>query len=365
MSRANVGIVTLPGQFNYGNRLQCYAVSRIYAGYGLSSEELSVKQRFRVKRTVARIARKALHRQRIDPACMMSEKRKSAFVRFGSRIQSRTVARLDSCLTSEYDLFSVGSDQVWNPSQYAYNEDWFFLRFANPGQRIALAPSLGVETVTRRQAYQIARGVRGFQMLSARESRGAEIIRECSGKDAEVICDPTLVLTSEEWRSVSDSRLTPGRHYVLTYLLGGFGPDSKEILDNVTHFGNVPVIPLSDRQKPGEPDAGPAEFISLIDNAAHVVTDSFHAAVFSCILQTPLTIVRRQGGSNMFSRLETLAQTLGIEHKVCGAPEFDFLRAADYEGVPEAIERERERFRGYLEGCLDSQLPGWRSGADA
>ena len=113
------------------------------------------------------------------------------------------------------------------------------------------------------------------------------------------------------------------------------------------------MVPLSDRQKSGEPDAGPAEFIDLIDHASYVVTDSFHAAVFSSILHTPLTIVHREGGASMFSRLEQLSEMLGIEEKVYGSPAYDLAKAGDYEGVGEVIARERERFMGYLKGCLD------------
>ena len=67
----------------------------------------------------------------------------------------------------------------------------------------------------------------------------------------------------------------------------------------------------------------------------------------------------------MFSRLETLSKTLGIEHKIYGFPDFNLSRAGDYGGVPEAIERERKKFMDYLEGCLDAQLPGWRDDARA
>ena len=363
MDRINVGIVTLPGHFNYGNRLQCYAVSKIYERYGLSSEELVLAQRFKIKRAAARIVRKALNKERVNPEDMMSDSRREAFARFDSRIRSRTVRRLGP-LAGEYDLFSVGSDQTWNPAQFAYNEDWYFLSFARPEQRIALAPSIGVESVTPKQARKIARGVCGFPKLSVRESRGAEIIRESSGKNSEVICDPTLVLAAEEWRSVADQRLTPSSPYVLAYLLGESGRDAKAALYCATCHGRIPVISLSDREKPDEPPAGPSEFISLVDGAAHVVTDSFHAAVFSCILQTPLTIVRREGGSSMFSRLQTLAETLGIASKVYGSPDFDPSRTGDFSGVPEAIGRERRRFTNYLESCLDSQLPGWRGGLD-
>ena len=129
---------------------------------------------------------------------------------------------------------------------------------------------------------------------------------------------------------------------------------SDAVIGAVRSKDSLTTVALTDRSGEGELPAGPAEFISLIDNAEHVVTDSFHAAVFASILQTPLTIVRREGEVNMFSRLESFTKMLGIEHKVYGSPSFDISRAGDYEGEFEVIERERKRFMVYLESCLNA-----------
>lgn len=364
VAEKRVGIITLSSQFNYGNRLQNYAIIQLLERLGFKSDSLAVGERFNLMRTLhlAYYGLMGMKREPL-PEELMSQERIEAFNRFNMRVPIRQIPRANKQLSSEYALFSVGSDQVWNPGYMAYNEDYYFLTFARPSQRIALAPSIGLDTLTPKQARRIARGVAGFPSLSVREQRGAELIKECSGRTATVVCDPALTLSAAEWRAVADDRLTPGEPYVFTYLLGGVGPEAADVLETVTAHGRIPVIPLSDREKPEEPPAGPAEFISLIDSAAHVVTDSFHAAVFSSILQTPLTIVHRQGGASMFSRLETLSHMLGIEEKVYGAPEYDLARAGDYDGVPEAIARERANFMGYLEGCLDNQLPGWREGA--
>lgn len=356
---AKIGIITLPGRFNYGNRLQNYATARVLENMGLKTESLElVRPRFVAQSAI--MARKILRRP-LPPEETMGRDRLAAFDQFNEKMSLRTVIRSSAIsLKGFYDLFVVGSDQVWNPNYMRRKEWWYFLEFADRAQRIALSPSIGLDTLDVEQASVVSRGTSGFDRLSIRESRGAKLIKECSGRDATVICDPTLVLSLEEWRAVADDRLTPTEPYVFTYLLGGARESIARVLDEATDHGRLPVTPLSDRQKPGEPDAGPAEFISLIDNATHVVTDSFHAAVYSSIMQTPLTIVRREGGTSMFSRLEGLAETLGIEHKVYGSPDFDLSRAGDYRGVPEAIERERKKFMDYLEGCLDAQLPGWR-----
>lgn len=348
-----VAILTLGGRYNYGNRLQNYASDRVWRKAGFDPTSLFLSERPNAVRRIKSSVRKLLGREIPSPEAGITDARFEAFDRFNDHMVMATLSDIDCKLAEDYQFFSVGSDQVWNPYLIAYNEDWFFLEFAKPDQRIALAPSIGLDVLSPKHSKVIRRGLSNFKRVSIRESRGAELIKECAGIDAEVVCDPTLTLSAAEWRAVADGRCTPAEPYVFTYLLGGVSSEASGVLDKVTDHGRIPVIPLSDRQKPEEPDAGPAEFIDLIDHASHVVTDSFHAAVFSSILQTPLTITHREGGASMFSRLEQLSVMLGIEEKVCGSLTYDLARAGEYEGVPEAISDECEKFMAYLEGCLN------------
>lgn len=354
-----VGIVTLNGNHNYGNRLQLYACKTIYKSLGVEGTVLIPSPHLYALGNPAWNAKRIIKHVlgKVDEASSeegMTSERLAAFERFSAYIPSQVVKKCDlTGLPGRYDYFSVGSDQVWNPDYNRYEESWYFLKFARREQRVALSPSIGLSELNQRQARKMRGGLRGFDRLSVRERKGAELIKDCSGLDALVTPDPTLILSAGEWRAVADGRCTPLEPYVFTYLLGGVGAEASDVLDKVTDHGRIPVVPLSDRQKSGEPDAGPAEFIDLIDHASYVVTDSFHAAVFSSILHTPLTIVHREGGASMFSRLEQLSEMLGIEEKVYGSPAYDLAKAGDYEGVGEVIARERERFMGYLKGCLD------------
>lgn len=347
-----VGIVTLQGKTNYGNRLQNYAVAKLYEQLGCKVTTLLRESRSNLKRRVLELARNVVHPGMALKNSQGDAERIAAFERFDSALRFQVINEFDNNISDSFDYFSVGSDQVWNLGRMSDNDRWYYLKFARTEQRIALAPSIGVSQLDNSQMKRLANGVSGFPHLSVREQRGAELIKECSGLEAKVICDPTMVLQSEDWRHVADSRLTPAGPYVFAYLLGDRNPAATEVLEAVTR-GGIPIVNLSDKARPGEPSAGPAEFISLIDSASHVVTDSFHAAVFSAILQTPLTIVRREGGAGMFSRIETLGKMLNIEHKIYGLPNFDIARAGDYEGISKAIERERGEFMKYMEACLN------------
>lgn len=378
-ARRRVGVITLPGEFNYGNRLQLYAVMSVWRRLGYNPVYLDRQWDdgpLLHPREAIRSLRQSLTGSSNN---VRGDGRAAAFRRFAERIPTRSVANISSVNPAEFAYFSTGSDQVWNPHSLMMscdaslprrvyyklvdphelhdNMEWFFLGFAEPGQRITMAPSIGQDVLTGEECSWLRSGVRNFGRLSVRESKGAEIIRSCSGREATVVCDPTLVLGPDEWLSVADDRITPENSYVLSYILGDSSNELDAVLALASRNGEVPIVRLSDRSRPGEPDAGPGEFISLVANASYVVTDSFHASVFACIFERPLTIVRRRGQGNgaMFSRLQSLVSTLGVEDKVYGSPCFDPVSAGDYEGVPDAIGRERQRFMDYLEGCLDGR----------
>lgn len=354
---AKVGIVTIQGRYNYGNRLQNYAVEQIYSSMGFLPESLILHRKVTAGRKAKLAIKFFLGRKETARENLMSAKRLSAFDRFNERLHLRVIEGYGSSQTADYAYISAGSDQIWGLGRCSFGEDWAYLRFARAEQRVALAPSLGVDSISSRQSKRLARYVGGFDRLSVREESGARLIKEASGRDAEVICDPTLVLSATEWRALASDTLIPEGPYVLAYLLGSSDGEASEVLRTVTHDGVVPVVPLSDRERNGEPPAGPAEFISFIDNATHVVTDSFHAAVFSSILETPLTIVHRSGGeafySRMFGRLKNLSKSIGIEEKMYGSPAYEPSRAGDYEDVIDAISREKNKFMSYLCGCLN------------
>ena len=381
-NKGKVGVVTLPGSFNYGCELQLFAVIHIYRELGYSPEFLVFNRSLSKLHGVVERARGNHDAMPIE--LLQSPGRRAAFKRFETMIHSVQIEKPQDINLNDYALFSVGSDQVWNPNliftsnsgswlkracRFAIDpreiedeRDWYFLGFAQPEQRVALAPSFGISELDSFQSKRIRKGLCNFSRLSVREESGAKIIESITGKKAEVICDPTLALPRGEWEEISDSRITPDGPYVLAYLLGEDSDETKSALSCVSEDGQIPIIRLSDRAGIGELDAGPAEFLSLVQHASHVVTDSFHASVFASIFERPLTITHRSGAigtnqSKMFARLQTLSVSLGIQNKVCilEAP-YDAAAHADYEGVADSIEQERNKFMEYLEGCLAPQI---------
>lgn len=341
--RPSVGIVTLPGSFNYGNRLQNYAASEIIKALGYTPETLvysGMSPLARARHFVGGI----LYGK--APEDLMSQERKRRFATFSKLIPTMPVEGRLSSVARRYDYFAVGSDQVWNPRGID-SYQFMFLKFVDRSKRATIAPSLGVSSIDDPYSRRmIKRGLEGFDNLTCREDAGAKLIESITGQKVVVTVDPTMLLSPESWRKIASDDLTPDHPYIFSYTLGEMTDDQKSYMqDLMQRTGATEVINLSDRSKSHEPDAGPAEFISLIDNAAHVVTDSFHAAVFSLILKTPFTVFKRVGASSsMFSRLETLTNTFNSRERIHGSSDFCAAKAATEPDIDGSIARERKLF---------------------
>ena len=377
--KGKVGIVTLVGNFNYGNKLQLYASTNIYRSLGFSPIYLVYNRHenaFAHPKVALMNMLKIRDSKATSPEMLQSAARSQAFGRFNKLIPQKDYSDISEIDPEEYEYFSVGSDQVWNPGngrisssesfiKRSYHSlidpkaksdyfNWWFLKFARPDQRIALAPSIGLDSITPEQGKWIANGIEGIEHLSIREKRGAELIYQYTDRKARIICDPTLAISRSEWEKVSDARLDPEGDYIFQYLLGGETAESKDALRLIFENSSMPVVKLSERSRDGEVDAGPAEFLSLIKNAKHVIIDSFHASVFSAIFETPLTVVHRSGSAqqSMFARIESLAETLNIQNKVYSRDKWDQDEHADFENVAESIHTQRDKFMEFLLDCL-------------
>lgn len=260
-----------------------------------------------------------------------------------------------SQLADEYDFFVVGSDQVWNPCSSMLGE--CFLTFASPKKRVAYAASISCPSIPAEKQSLYKDGFAGMAHISMRETQGADMVREFSGREVPVVVDPTLLLTPEEWRKVSRvPAWFHGEDYILTYFLG----KRPEIVERLERETGLKVVNLLDKDVYEHYVTGPDEFIWAIEHAKLVYTDSFHGTVFSILFRTPFVICNRVGddvSEKMGSRIDTLLGYFGLEERrgtkqngyVIESP----LEAPDWSKVDEVLDRERARADEYLRSALN------------
>ena len=258
-----------------------------------------------------------------------------------------------------YDCFVSGSDQVWNPDWADYTYEKTFLRFCRKEKRVAYAASFGVDSIPEKWIDKYKTGLSEFQYLSVRENKAVEIVEELIGKTCERVLDPTMLLDKDEWDRIA---IVPpqcmNKNYILTYFLGGRSDAvNKDILEYARKY-DCHVINLLDLNDPNY-FVGPDKFVGLISKAKLVLTDSFHATVFSIIYERTFVVYNRKGiGSKMGSRLSSLLDMCDLSGRKRELVDETNLFSCDFENAKKKIEREKIHSIAFLhkaiEGCKDS-----------
>ncbi len=335
-----VGIVTVIDNLNYGNRLQNYAVDSIYKRLGAQPITL-INDTIPLATRAKRFVKNLLGRPEELP-CPEKDPRYPLFESFNKPIEVLHVNNWRN-LAENFDFFSTGSDQIWNPF-YSLDLRWPFLEFARREQRVALCPSMGISSIPDKYFRKYSQGVLGFNKLSIREYAGKAVLDELGCAKSVVLADPTVMVEPKEWMRISSGSVTPDEPYIFVYALGEAHEEQQSYIEKLAQGRRV--VSLSDHNNETGVLAGPAEFISLIAHADAVVTDSFHGSVFSMLLDTPLTIVERHGrGADLNSRIDTFVEKFGLEQALLKNGGNALLTS---EKKIVHLERERESYLAFL-----------------
>ncbi len=322
-NKKSVAIVTIYSEVNYGNRLQNYAVQKCLEKWGYKAESIVCVKPYSVLTKTKNFVKTALT---IVLSGVIKNKRPDYlknrnFCNFTKRyIPTRYIETTDKTFSSDvgsqYDIFVIGSDQVWNPC-FGDFEDLYenmFLMFAPDEKKRCFSPSFGVTEIPDEWRQRFKEGLATFPSINVREESGINIVKEMTGKDAASTIDPTLMLDASEWIKVAKPVKGLPDEYVLDYFLGETPSENSEYMSVQKH--GEKRIKLLDKSNPDIYVSGPSEFIYLISRANVVCTDSFHACVFSILFGKPFMVFKRNdGNNNMLTRIETLLSLFDIELK--------------------------------------------------
>ena len=202
-----------------------------------------------------------------------------------------------------------------------------------------------------------------FSHLSVREEEGAALLRRFMDKPVDVVLDPTLLLSSEDWEKLVDVSPEDSSPYVLCYFL----TYNQVYLDYVRAFARERGLRVKmfmlDKRYLGYSDeslfAGPIEFLRTIRGASCFFTDSFHGTIFAIHFERRFYTLKRfreQAENNQNSRIENLFSKLGLQDYFLdesGLSVIPTLPGIDYNLVKERMSIERERSLSYLKKSLE------------
>ena len=361
-------ILTQPLQVNYGGLLQAYALQQVLKRMG---HEVWTENRIApVKKSpIDALKRLNIVRRMVGkrPAYYPTREEWTAIARHMDAFVEQHITVTPPVRSADkrelegmhFDAYVVGSDQVWC-STTLYPDPMMYLRFAPKNKRIAYAPSLGRDYIPGYNKKILKTFINDIPCLSVREDDGSRLIKELTGRDALVVADPTLLLTSTDWDKLK-IEIETSEDYLLCYFLD---VPSDDIKTNICKYASqegkdiVVLGKLNDLDYPKDkihyPIAGPGEFLFLISNASMVITDSYHGMLFSIIYHKKFWSVERAYSQfDQSSRQRTILSRLDLEDRYLKS-DFRFSdMAIEYTRVQVKIEQFVALSMNYLKQSLE------------
>lgn len=319
-----VFILTLPFHTNIGGVLQCYALQTVLKhknydvyvihrnlyGHSIKASLLHLRDAVfdllfvRCNLKINFIFRKFFGEE-ICNAILLRK-----FVR--SHLNEYSINNLYNFNWEKGDIVIVGSDQVWrkgfiNPLMNAYCD---FLK-DDKIKRIAYGVSFGKKEVdyNENELSEAERLLRKFSNVSVRENDAAMFCKKVFNINADVVLDPTLLLSRNDYLKLCQSPTSPKRGGY-SYILDD-SPEIRAIIDNVS---NELDIPFTQYENIADKDNSIEKFLSSYAVSLYIVTDSFHGTVFSIIFHKNfITINNPERGS---SRFYTLLESVGLSDRL-------------------------------------------------
>lgn len=311
--KKRISIVTWLGDGNYGTALQAFALKHKVETLG---HEAQLLYKIGVVRSIKSAIGNLLFWKRKEKT--ESEQILDAFWRQYGNVRIVYSLFPKTKLRKETDLFLNGSDQVWNT--YFYFDPFYFLSFAGDKRKAAYASSIGTDRVNPKYEKQVCAFLKDFSHIGMREESGVKALSEITGrKDIRQVVDPTFLIDSEEWKSISKEYFPKviKDKYLLVYLIGD-NKEYQEAVEELARKNNLDNIIVIDSKESGTIVGGtrnisfisPLGFVALIQNAALVCTDSFHATAISINSGRDFVVLKRFSDTDKASQNSRLYDLL-------------------------------------------------------
>ena len=375
-----LAIFTLPLHTNYGGLLQAYALQTVLQRLGhqavvLRKKEFSLGLNIPPSRIINRLKQRfidkedcyILYERKMKQLAPVIRQHTERFV--SQHINSYWLWRLNSLRESDFDGYVVGSDQVWRPVFFR-NIGNVFLDFTAHWnvRRVAYAASFGTDSreYTDAQVRLCRDAIARFDGVSVREESGMELCRQYFGVEAEWVLDPTMLLLPTDYEQIVRQSVvpqSPGNLFCYTLddspLLQQTINSIASLSLNTQHstlnaqphlqpfyinaFSGNKRVDIAQRIQP------PVEsWLRAFIDAHYVVTDSFHATVFSILFHKPFVVCINNGRG--VARLRSLLAIFGLENRLIeNVAQLQHLNEPiDWEETDRRLEYWREKSIGFL-----------------
>lgn len=259
-------------------------------------------------------------------------------LRFHKRFMNKTLYSFydwkDAPTNLGVEMISVGSDQIWNANLYSPVP--YLLKYVNPKiPGISYAASIGMPVLSPKYVEDYREGFSRFHAISVRENQAVNLVQSL-GFEAKQVVDPTLLADPSTWAKFKVKK-TPNRKRLLCYTLAEDVLTILPLLEEFSKKNNCDVFLFPDRferfygwgpngicqsiklklrlaKSPVKVyiSAAIKDFMREISAAEWIVTNSYHALMFSVIYKRNVRIIvpTDKVRKGMHARMEEFANTI-------------------------------------------------------
>ncbi|WP_404469081.1 polysaccharide pyruvyl transferase family protein [Sutcliffiella horikoshii] len=370
-----VALMTYHNALNYGAALQVYATQQAIQGFGIECEVLDyVNEHRKNAYSMGHHVNESLRKKDLKSAIkygagsFFMNQRRIKFKDFYSKNLKctknlYTLKKELKGLNNNYSKFIIGSDQVWN---YVNNgQDFsYFLDFVNDNnKKISYASSFGMTTIPEEFQESYKNSLQEIKHLSTRESYGVSLIKELTGRDAELVLDPVFLLDKARWKSLYKAKSNKEK-YVFCYTnrmsqfenftsQTGYSLEGKKVHKLTRH---ITIKDFLDSNVKVAYSISPIRFIETIANAELVVSASFHCIAMSILLNVPFVAILT-GNRGKDERILNILRITGLEDRIFNDNMTieDVNAPIDYEMVEKKVQLHRKNSLDYLKNAILSK----------
>lgn len=363
-----VKIITRHAVANYGSILQAFATQKAieklgyeteiinYVRYDEQGKNISDTMLRRNKKWNKNIITRCIYKLLQTPIYNGSY-RKFAKFRESFLKESKILYSCDEDLKllPEADVYCTGSDQVWGKVGNVEYDKNYFLDFVPRYKKcISYSSSFGKSKLSSELIENLPKLLEKYSHITVREDSAVELLKKMN-IDSKQVLDPTLLLNRTEWEEVIKNHIKI-KDYVLIYQLH----EDKKLEKYAKEFAkkvNKPLIRISIslfyKLKSGKLAylPTPNEFLEYFKNCEYVITDSFHATVFSIIFNKKFVNILPSGTG---TRIISLLRLLGLEKRIANNyNDFSLIgEEIDYKQVNKKLETERKNSINILDKII-------------
>ena len=368
MKQLDIKIVTCHDVYNFGASLQVFALQTYLERLGHHVQVVDYKPPYQPPRHTRLFAIDRSKKRLVGFAQMLYRlPRRFSHIGRNRRFRQFTTSYLH--LTSECydkqrllssnidaDVFIAGSDQIWNCMYPTGRDTVFYLGFVNSdAKKVAYAPSISINNIESRWEPIYQKHLPAFDFVSVREKSSIPFLKRMGREDVEVVCDPVLLFSAQEWSDIFPFRSFVKDSYLLVY---DFDDNHQiaAIARSISKAEGLKIINISIDTLRGLGtklrNIGPKEFLSLLWGASFVVSSSYHATLFSLLFHKRFCVVRRDLDINL--RLEDLLEDYGYGSRIVSEYHSSLLDEIDYQQVDIKMQALIASSKDFLARALNS-----------